>query len=653
MATQLERLQSLKEGGSLSDDQITRLDALIALQSDIAAPVETEQPPIPPTPEPIIPPREDERPTTLPELTGGFVTRPAFELAGGLAGGAAGVTGGPFAPAAVLAGGGLGAAGGSAFFDTVTDALRSIGVLKVPKEAKRGLERSKEVGLRALQAGAEDVAFGAGGQVILTAAKAGKPALGKILGVRSKDARAITEQAKRNKLAVGAVEVGGPIAKGIERVIGIFPFVSSPIRKARGKVIVSVENRMKELLNTFAPNATMTSELSINMFNASKNARKEFLRTSGRLYDNFRELAKDSGDIIPTDNLKELGRVAREAEEAGTIFLKGEKKLAAPTQDVVNDFVKQLEGLPDNINVEQFTKLSRDLEKAFKKFVVEGVDVRALAGVKGALEDALSNINVMASPDGLIIKDALDTANRFYAKNIARFQTPTAKKFGRVDKKVFEAGRGAPGTINADEVFEVAVNARSAVAIKDLEKLVGEKLIRQAGRKIVEHAISKNTLIKGGIPQLPKFGDIRKTLGLIGPEGRIRNEALAEMIGKKNLKALDDTLAIASKIAETQAVSNFIARRATLGGAAAIGTAFTFGGSVLKSGGAIGSLGLTLLARHLGRLATDPAALEQLQRVILNTDVALSVRRTSLLRLARTIAQDSSERAHLPDEDEQ
>jgi hypothetical protein len=641
MASQAERLQALQDSGNLPEGQLQRLGVLISSQDSI-----------PPIPEPRLPePRdvpEEPQPTTLPELTGGFVTRSAFEAVGGLGGGAVGVTGGPAAPLTVLAGGGLGAAGGSALFDTVEDVLRSVGVLAQPEDQKTGIERVQEVGETALKAGVTDVAFGAGGQVVLTGLRAAKPAVGKVFGVRSKEARAIAEQARSSGLLVGAAEAGGAIPKGIERVIGIFPFVSAPIRKARGRIVETAERKLDSLLNNFAPNATLSSKLSINMFNAAKGARKDFLAMSGRLYDRFRDLAKDSGDIIPTANLKAIGKAARELEEAGAISLGGQKKLAAPVRDVVNDFVKQLEKLPDSINVEQFTRLGDDLQKAFKKLAVEGVDVRALAEVKEGLEAALANIDASKATNGAEIKGALDAANRFYSQNIARFQTPTAKRFGRVDKKVFEAGRDQAGTINADEVFDVAVNLRSAEAIKDLEKLVGKDLIRAAGRKIVESAFSKHTVIKDGAAQLPRFGDIRKTLGLVGPESRVRREALQQLLGKKNLKALDDVLLVAGKIAETPAVSSFIARRATLGGAAAIGTAFTFGGSVLGGSGAVGALGLTLLARHFGKLATKPEALEQMQRVILNADVELGKRRNALLRLARTIAQSVAEDEESP-----
>lgn len=630
MASQLERLEAIRATGALSDDQIKRLDALLGVRGGV-----------PPIPDPVLPESltMGATPETLPELTGGYVTRPAAAMAGGLTGMALASPTGPMAP---IVGGGLGAAGGSALYDTVEDALRGLGVIMPKKDQKTGVERVKEVAGTAAEEGMLDVAFAGAGQGIATIYRAIKPGVGKILGVRSETARAVTEQADRAGLLVGAAEVGGALPKSIERVIGIFPLVSRPIKKARGKIVETAENRLASLINTFAPNSTMQSELSVDMFKAAEGARKEFMTTAGRLYDNFRALASKAGDkaAIPTEGLRALGKAAREADEAGRVVLKGGKELKSPVADPINDFVKALEDLPENISVTQFTKLGRDLEKSFRKLASEGYDIKALKEVKDGLEKALSDIDVSKAENGEQIKEALRAANNFYT-NIAKFQTPTAKKFGRVDKRMFEVGRAEAGTINADEVFDVAVNLRSADAIKDLRALVGDGNMRQVGRKIVENAIAKATPIKNGVPGLPDFDAVRKSLGQVGPEGRVRNEALEEILGTKNLKLLDDTLSVASKIADSPAVSQFIARRATLGGAAAIGGAFTFGGGAVAGGGIVGTLGLTLMARHLGKLATNPKALKQMQRVILNTDVALGVRRNALAKLAKALAQTS------------
>lgn len=630
MASQLERLQAVMASGNLSDDQTARVGVLV---NKLQAP--------PPIPDPVLPDKLTigNVPETLPELTGGIVTRPAAEIAGSLGGIALTSPTGLLAP---IIGGALGAAAGSALYDTVEDALRGLGVLATPIDQKTGFERVKEVAGTAASGAALDAAFAGGGQVVGTVFRSLKPAVGNILGVRSEAARAITEQADKAGLLVGAAEVGNLLPKAIERVIGVFPLVSQPIKKARGRIIETAENRLASLINTFAPNSTLQSKLSVDMFKAAKGARKEFMTTAGRLYDNFRSLAAAAGDnaAIPTEGLRALGKAAREADEAGRVLLKGGKELKSPVADPINDFVKTLEDLPENLSVTQFTKLGRDLEKSFRKLAADGFDVRALAEVKDGLEGALAQIDVSKAVNGEKIKEALRAANSFYTK-IAKFQTPTGKKFGRVDKKVFEAGRVEPGTINADEVFGVVVNLRSSDAVKDLRKLVGKDLIRQTGRKIVENAIAKATPIKNGVPGLPDFDAVRKALGQVGPEGRVRNEALEEILGSKNLNLLDDTLSVASKISAAPAVSQFIARRATLGGAAAVAGAFAFGGGVVASGGMVGALGLTLLARHLGKLATNPEALKQMQRVILNPDIALGIRRNALSKLAKGVAQTS------------
>ena len=94
------------------------------------------------------------------------------------------------------------------------------------------------------------------------------------------------------------------IAKGYGRVIGVFPFVGTPIKKTIAGKADILNKTADDTLNTFAPNVTLT-KLGIDMAEASKSTYGDFKRVPSFLYDDFYNTAsKVKEPIISTSNFK-------------------------------------------------------------------------------------------------------------------------------------------------------------------------------------------------------------------------------------------------------------------------------------------------------------------------------------------------------------
>lgn len=607
-------------------------------------------------------PEPEAGPTGLSELTGGLVTRETAAGAGGIIGGTVGggagvVAGAPTGPGAaitgaagVLAGGALGSAAGSMMFDSVENFLKFIDVLEGEPV---GAEAST---LGGLDAAREDILFGGGFAVAGAAVGAVKPLVGKVLGLRSPEMQAVARQAEALGIGVGAIDIAqGTVGRGIRgsgRVMGIFPYIGGPFRKAARTKAAQVDTAVDNVLNALAPNATLADDLGIDMVKAARGTNAKFKATAARLYDDFRLQARalDDPSVVPTsvadaDNpgIREAALNFVEEVRRGEIVLKTEgdeapEILTGPAADALNEFLTKLQKLPDAITVDQATGLEQSLEQFVKQAVNDGFDVKRVVGVKKAIERAFTEIASPANAglaqqeavQGVI--DARNAASNFYAKGITLFQRPTAGLFGRVDRNIFRAGPTRFGSLNEDQIAEVAVRLKSPQAIDDLVELVGKENMGAAARLKLDDAFDRSLITDSrGVIKGADFEKFIKLSGLSQKKtaGASATDKLLAINGV-DPKEVRELIDIAKDIEVPREVSDFIARRASLGGMqAAIGGATA---TVLIADSLLGSLGVAFLLRRGGRLMSDPAQLKLLQKVIA-PDVSATVRRANLGRL--------------------
>lgn len=583
--------------------------------------------------------RDAGRKTTLKETTGGVVNREAFEGIGATIGGTVGVGTGPFAPAGVLAGMGLGGGLGSATFDTLEEIMRWTGALKQPEDP---LDNSPFK--NSLEAVGDEILFAGGSQMLFTGLAMTKPLIGKMLGVQTAEVADLITRAESANLRVGAVDVvdgiRGKIVRGASKVMGIFPYVGGPFRANAEKKAAAVVDATGRILNRLAPNAVMSDDLGINMVRASRGSMKQFTRVSGSLYTRWRNLVANAKvkNVIPTDKIKGASGLLVKKNEQGKIILDDGDVLEGPAADQLIDFVSKLQKLPDRITINQYEKLADDLQDFVSSANSAGFDVARYMGIKKSMEASLTKMKLSGLPEGQAkaILNAKKAADSFYAKGILAFQSPTAQKFGRVDKNIFKPGFSKAGNLNDDELAEVVLNLRSPKAIDDLAELVGEQNMGAVARKTIETAWNKALIV--GDDDLIKGIDwksLKDSLGL-GQGKRATQSAFRRLMSKTKVKAdeIENLINIASKLEVPKDVNTFIARRAALGGAgSAVAGATTMGlikGSLLKS------TGVAILLRHSAKIMADPVHLKAMTKVLAPTTTELQ-RRAILGRLLESL----------------
>lgn len=583
----------------------------------------------------------ERRPTTIEELTSGFVGRPLFEATGALTGagvaGAGAAPSGPGAIAAGLAGGALGAGAGRAAFENTTDFLRAMGVLETPPDATTGFERAGEIAIGAAQSGLEDITFAAGGQVVGAAVgQLGKPLIGRLLGLRTPEAQEIIRIAEAQGIDVGATTaaqgLGGRAARAVSNVLGVFPFMG-PIRTGIRQQLENVNQRTASLLDNFGPNATLQSQLGINMIEAAKGARQEFLNVAGQMYNRARQLSNSIGNpkIIPTTDIQAIAQELAASRRAGTLFTREGAPINPPSDDKLGEFIEQLADVEELISLPQYRQLSDDLAETVSTLRAQGFDVQRVAQIRNRMEESLAAIDTRI-PGALEIAEALTDANRFYSEGIVRFQNPTAQRFGRIDRNIFGAGKEVPGSINPDEAADIVTNLRSADAVRDLRALVGGDVMNQAARGWLDNAF-QSAIREGDEFISPDL--LRRNLGLTGPN-KIRREALEEFLGADTLSNLEKISGTLDNILQMPNVNRFIARRTILGGVRSLVTGTVLmggGGGLFGKTGVVGTLGLAYLARKAGDIMNNPRQMEALTRVITDDSATLAQRRALFGRL--------------------
>ena len=396
--------------------------------------------------------RENFTPT-LTQQTG--LERSAFEAAGATAGG---VIAAPAGPATALGGAALGAGAGSAAFDAADTAARML-----EGSAPRNediLDPSK----RALQATKDELLFTGGAMTLIPLVRVLKPLIGvkpdesivgKVLGVTTPEAKRIADLAHTQNIPLGAIQTTErKTVKGFSRVLGIFPFVGTPIKESNKAVGRAIGDRFDDVLNTLAPNAT-AAELGVDLTKAAKTKFGKFRTVSGSLYERFFNLADNASvkEIIPTKEIRVAANKIAEDAASGSITLGTGKTLGTPVDEKITEFLGQIADLPERLTVRQARELQRTLGEVASEMAKDGRDLGRVVKVKKALEVDLNSplVDQLAPEEGKRIVDSLATANSFYAENIKKFQTPTARRFERIDKNIFKSGPFKAGTTNEDE----------------------------------------------------------------------------------------------------------------------------------------------------------------------------------------------------------
>jgi hypothetical protein len=554
---------------------------------------------------------------------------------------------GPLAPLVPVVGGALGAAGASAGYDNINDLLKAVmpGFEGLPDAtAASGDPRALDIGARAANEAAFDAATTAVTGVAGFPVKHFlSPLVGKVFGARSPQALTAAQLARMHGVELGAVDVGNQNPRILAKVLGVFPITGAPLRAARDAKEAQLQASVRYTLNTIAPTASLSQEMGVDLMKAAQQADAKFTNTAAVLYDRFRAAASKAGAVIPTSDAKTVIQKWADDFAAGQITLTDGEVLKGGVNEQFERFLTDTLNLPDKITWAQYERLQNQFEAFIDKMNPDGFTVKRVAQIKQGME---RDLNAIADPTVKKLKEDADT---FFSNGILAFQTPTAQKFGRVDKNIFKPGPDKPGTINPDELMRPVFNTDSPIALKQLRDLVGDDAFRRASRTHLENSFQQSwkSEVRHGEP-VDVFDPegMAKSIGL-APGQKDKRLALEEMLRGTGVRVQDvEDMLTRIRIAKQADPSAFVSRRVTLGGVAALTAiggagAAAVGGPVAAAGSPLVTALATWGAYNFSKLLASPQALKAFTRSF-QPEINDVTRRAVYFRLLRELG-DSRE----------
>ena len=530
--------------------------------------------------------------------------------------------------AGAAAGGAIGAFGGSYGYDRFKN---------VPPH---------EAALTALREGELDATFGAGIPILANYAKVLGPAFIKMAGIDAEKADYLLKTASKIEAQYGIVDAASnQLVKGARTVLGVFPWIGTPFRKASARSAEAIEKNIDSQLNRVAPNATL-SQLGVDMTKAAKNSYSEWKGVAGRMFDDADEYALRMDATAPSNPVVETAQNIGKRKNFPKLT---EGEFTDAGGSAVTEYIDSASKIAgDRLTVEELRALETGADELWTP-QLSSVDARRLMIFKEGIEKAWADISVSAGKDKAafgnkwvdileadeLVKQNYDNAKSFYAAGMERFSTATAKKFGRVDKRIFRAGAFKSGTINEDEVARMAFNMKSPQAVSDLKAVVGPDAVRGAFRHNIETAIEKSTVrnAEGAVTSF-KWDSLQKAMGLTGDA--VEQKALDEVLKGTGVSAKDfyDVIELGIHMEGAPNASKFVARRATLGGKSAVFGALGAGAFIGGTSGIAATIIPALLTRYGATLLTKPETLKALLHT-LDPSVKPALRRIALARLVK------------------
>ena len=319
-------------------------------------------------------------------------------------------------------------------------------------------------------------------------------------------------------------------ARWYGRVLGVFPFVGTPIRKAKATQAWWADQQLAASLNELAPIAT-AMDAGVFLTNEAQDKFGKWAVLNSQFYEDFFARARALDDIlpqsargestgyIPTFRIRALASEALEQAQRGKTRLEGYQEGlpdaigGLQTTSNFEKFLLNLGRTPEYINAEQYRAMERQFNSLWGEYVqTVGVkDGDAIAGQahkfkKAMKEDLNTTQEWKVFEDDVIkaqmfqVKDALSRANENFIKMANYYDSPVAQVFKLVDQNMFAAGSvKKPGMIYADQlanqIFDTFYTRPSAMAMKDLSEIIkrnydkpGEDAINNAARTYITKA---------------------------------------------------------------------------------------------------------------------------------------------------------------------
>ena len=402
-----------------------------------------------------------------------LVSKPAFETAGALAAiGATGLAMTPTAGAAakILGADALGATAGGQVYELTNQLLRYLNDLPTEDQAT---QQSKF-----LQDAYLNLAFSGGSMALGPLVKAFKPTIGKMLfGLK-------TGQPEFDKMLSVAETYGMPLGiiqatnnrfwKGYSEVLGIFPFVGTPFRRAAEGTSEATRQYFNNLTNGFAPLQTMSS-LGGDVMKLARGQYDDSATISRILYEDFEEYAKrlEGKKVIKLDTVRDLSqKFVKSLEEAQPrAGYEPFKFPGASSEKAFKEFYQTMSRLDsDGVTIQQ----AKTLKELFSNFAAnyktetkggfvppkEGSRITQLAL---ALERDMNTLVAIDDDIDKVVFDTamkkLTTANGYLSDIMPKYEGPVPNLYKQVNANIFGPGpqSDTAGSMYAKEALDIVL----------------------------------------------------------------------------------------------------------------------------------------------------------------------------------------------------
>lgn len=176
---------------------------------------------------------------------------------------------------------------------------------------------------------------------------------------------------------------------GFQKVVGVFPFVGSPLHKGKERIGRQLESEVDSYLNTVAPNAGL-SFMGVDVADATRRSHQSFKNVAEKNYEQAFDIARKLGDpeVVP------MARTRKVIDELNQAFHGSRpQELPEPPGTEVTSYLQYLRQMDrEYISPTEVRQVSADLNRMFGN-TQSGTDRRMIGQIKETLEESLLDLH--------------------------------------------------------------------------------------------------------------------------------------------------------------------------------------------------------------------------------------------------------------------
>lgn len=447
---------------------------------------------------------------------------------------------------------------------------------------------------------------------------------------------------------------GSKLLTAPRNVLGKFPWFNKPFAD---EVVTRQENAtqvLSDTLDELVPiNAIYEGGLGKAMARLASGKFQFVKEEMARLYKTAGDLADSAGATVEPNVGRAKAQTFLDEIRSGASRIVTAKDGTQTFQririgkSVVPQIADDIANLTPEVTFKAMRGLVRDINREVQRLKGKAgrdTEIGQLLDLKAGLEVDMQNVSDPA------VAEALRAANAFTHSALRQFETNVAKVFEGTNRNIFALGFQEAGGLEAEALAKAAFNGKSRTAIRDLRELVGPRAVHAAARLHVNDAMGAAMDINGeGLVTGLNIDKMAKALGLgrgFSNERAALDEAFrGSGVKVQDLENLFRAMEGAFKV-KTVSVSDFVARRAVIGGGGSALRSFAPKTSRTGPGGKMTAFDLVLNVsgmlttviglRKFGRTLTDPRVVKDLTRAF-SPDLSDAARQAIMLRMSRTV----------------